>query len=59
MNAWLDEDQRSVAIGKKGQNISLASELSGFKINLIAAEKTGVSREKDLGDISGLEPEKD
>jgi len=58
-NVWLDEDQRSVAIGKKGQNISLASELSGFKINLLAAEKTGTSKENDLEDISGLETEKD
>jgi len=37
-NVWLDEDQRSVAIGKKGQNILLASRLSGFAINLIPAE---------------------
>ncbi|MFC1842844.1 transcription termination factor NusA [Candidatus Dependentiae bacterium] len=38
-NVWLDEDQRSVAIGKKGQNILLASRLSGFTINLIPAQK--------------------
>ncbi|MFC1841906.1 transcription termination factor NusA [Candidatus Dependentiae bacterium] len=37
-NVTLAEDQRSVAIGKKGKNISLASELAGFKINLITAE---------------------
>jgi len=37
-NVWLDEDQRSVAIGKKGQNISLAAELSGFAINLVTAD---------------------
>ena len=40
-NVWLNEDQRSVAIGKRGQNITLASELSGFSLNLITADKAG------------------
>lgn len=31
---WLDEDQRSLAIGKSGQNIDLASELVGLTIHL-------------------------
>lgn len=31
---WLDEDQRSVAIGKMGQNIALASRLAGIEIKL-------------------------
>jgi transcription termination/antitermination protein NusA len=34
-NVWLDEDQRSLAIGKMGQNISLASQLTGININLV------------------------
>ncbi|KKP28166.1 MAG: NusA antitermination factor [candidate division TM6 bacterium GW2011_GWF2_30_66] len=42
-NVWLDEDQRSIAIGKKGQNILLASKLTGFVINLIASEKSTAS----------------
>ena len=32
---WLDEDQRSLAIGKMGQNISLASQLVGLDIQLV------------------------
>ena len=32
---WLDEDQRSLAIGRLGQNISLASRLVGLEINLV------------------------
>lgn len=32
---WIDEDQRSIAIGKMGQNISLASELTGMNIHLV------------------------
>jgi len=32
---WLNEDQRSFAIGKGGQNISLASQISGVNIQLV------------------------
>jgi len=36
---WVAEDQRSLAIGKMGQNISLASQFSGFDIQLMDSEK--------------------
>jgi len=32
---WLNEDQRSFAIGKGGQNISLASQITGVNIQLV------------------------
>lgn len=32
---WVDEDQRSLAIGKMGQNITLASRLTGMEIQLM------------------------
>lgn len=32
---WLEEDQRSLAIGKMGQNISLASRLVGMHLNIV------------------------
>lgn len=35
---WLAEDQRSVAIGRMGQNIALASKLSGYQISLYKPE---------------------
>lgn len=35
---WLDEDQRSIAIGKGGQNIALASQLVGVNIHLVQGE---------------------
>lgn len=47
-NIWLDEDQRSLAIGRMGQNIALASDLSGYEINLI--QKDGEER-KVMADI--------
>lgn len=36
---WLDEDQRSLAIGKMGQNIFLASKLADININLMPSEQ--------------------
>ena len=44
-HVWVDEDQRSLAIGKMGQNISLASELTGYRINLV---KNEVKENKDI-----------
>lgn len=35
---WLDDDQRSLAIGKMGQNIALASRLTGVNIELVQAD---------------------
>ncbi len=35
---WLDESQRSLAIGKMGQNITLASKLTGYEIQLMQQE---------------------
>jgi N utilization substance protein A len=35
---WLEEDQRSLAIGKMGQNIQLASQLTGLNIHLVQTE---------------------
>jgi N utilization substance protein A len=44
---WVDEDQRSLAIGKGGQNISLAARLVGMDINLVQEQKRA-SNEPDL-----------
>jgi len=37
---WLAEDQRALAIGRMGQNISLASRLTGVNIQLVQKEKS-------------------
>ncbi len=39
-DVWVDEDQRSVAIGKMGKNIALASQLTGLQLNLVKSEAT-------------------
>ena len=43
---WLDEDQRALAIGKMGQNISLASKLTGLDIQLVQNESQ--KNDKDM-----------
>ncbi len=40
---WVDEDQRSYAIGKSGQNIALASRLVGFSIQIAQKDHDGTS----------------
>ncbi len=49
---WVDEDQRSVAIGKMGKNISLASQLTGFEIELVKSDSAAM-REQVLEDVFG------
>ncbi len=48
---WLNEDQRSFAIGKGGQNIALASQLTGVNIQLVrdeASQKDSVDSGSEL-----------
>lgn len=54
---YLDEDQRSLAIGKMGQNISLASQLVGVDIQL-AEKSTGKINKEEKVDIEEPESEK-
>ena len=49
---YLDEDQRSFAIGKGGQNIALASQLTGINIQLVreadAQKKSETADDEEL-----------
>ena len=53
VRVWLSEDQRAFAIGKMGQNISLAAELLDMNINLISPTASSdvpegfIGRDKD------------
>lgn len=42
---YLDDDQRSIAIGKGGQNIALASQLAGIPIHLAKSDLPGAAPE--------------
>lgn len=45
---WLNEDQRPFAIGKGGQNILLASQITGVSIQLVREE--GLKKDRDDAD---------
>ncbi len=48
---WLDEDQRSLAIGKMGQNITLASRLVERDIQLVQDDNSKEKEKKDEFEI--------
>lgn len=54
-SVWLNDDQRSLAIGKMGQNISLASRLAGINIHLVKNEISQSKSERYDDDIEGFE----
>lgn len=51
-NIWLEEDQRSLAIGKMGQNISLASRLVGMNLHIVQGKK---EEKQEMDDALGLD----
>ncbi len=61
---YVDEDQLSLAIGKQGQNVRLASKLTGYEIDIVnkgeeVKEKADKSKEKDLEEGKGKEGKKE
>lgn len=44
------EDQLSLAIGKRGQNVRLAAKLTGWKIDIIGVKSDGNEIEKEAGE---------
>ncbi|HFC77054.1 MAG TPA: transcription termination/antitermination protein NusA, partial [Candidatus Moranbacteria bacterium] len=44
--AVVDEDQLSLAIGQKGQNVRLAAKLTDYKIDIISADKMSSKEDK-------------
>uniref|UniRef100_A0A1A9VJN3 Translation initiation factor IF-2, chloroplastic n=1 Tax=Glossina austeni TaxID=7395 RepID=A0A1A9VJN3_GLOAU len=48
------ENQLSLAIGKKGQNVRLASELVGWKIEILSTQQESERRSKELSQCSAL-----
>ncbi|MCA9771181.1 MAG: transcription termination/antitermination protein NusA, partial [Myxococcales bacterium] len=57
MRIIVDDDQLSLAIGRKGQNVRLAAKLAGWKIDIVGtseAEKVAREARRNLGRIEGL-----
>jgi N utilization substance protein A len=51
MDVVVDEDNLAIAIGRSGQNVRLASELTGWQINIMTAEE---SSQKQEGEQTGI-----
>lgn len=51
MDVAVAEDNLAVAIGRNGQNVRLASELTGWNINVMTEEDAGAKQEQELGSI--------
>ena len=45
-------DQFSIAIGRSGQNVRLASELVGWRINVVEPEKDAAEKTAEVIDVS-------
>ena len=51
MDVVVDEDNLAIAIGRSGQNVRLASELTGWSINLMTVEESQKKSEAEHGSI--------
>ncbi len=47
MDVVVDEDNLAIAIGRSGQNVRLASELTGWQINIMTAEESAQKKESE------------
>ena len=58
MDVVVDENNLAIAIGRNGQNVKLASELTGWAINLMTVEESVQRSEQEHADVRGLFMEK-
>jgi len=58
MDVVVDEDNLALAIGTGGRNVRLASELTGWQINIMTAEESEEKSEKERSEMKGLFVEK-
>ncbi|MFT4265987.1 MAG: transcription termination factor NusA, partial [Xenophilus sp.] len=58
MDVVVDEENLAIAIGRGGQNVRLASELTGWKINIMDANESAQKQAEETGAIRQLFMEK-
>jgi len=51
MDVAVAEDQLAIAIGRGGQNVKLASELTGWTINVMTEEEAGAKQQEEAGSL--------
>jgi len=54
MDVVVDEDNLAIAIGRSGQNVRLASELTGWTINLMTVEQSDKKNEEESSSIRAV-----
>jgi transcription termination/antitermination protein NusA len=58
MDVVVDEENLAIAIGRGGQNVRLAAELTGWKINIMTAEESAAKHAEESKGIKELFVEK-
>jgi transcription termination/antitermination protein NusA len=58
MDVVVDEENLAIAIGRAGQNVRLASELTGWQINLMSAEESAQKADAETSGVRQLFVEK-
>jgi N utilization substance protein A len=58
MDVVVDEENLAIAIGRGGQNVRLASELTGWRINIMTAEESAAKHTQESDSIRALFVEK-
>ena len=58
MDVVVDEENLTIAIGRGGQNVRLASELTGWKINIMDADESAQKQQAETGQVRQLFMEK-
>jgi N utilization substance protein A len=54
MDVVVDEENLAIAIGRGGQNVRLASELTGWRINIMTAEESSAKHAKESESVRQL-----
>lgn len=54
MEVVVDENELAIAIGRSGQNVRLASELTGWQINIMTPEESVKRSEEERGSVQAL-----
>jgi transcription termination/antitermination protein NusA len=58
MDVVVDEEQLALAIGRSGQNVRLASELTGWALNILTEEEAAQKNQDEYASVSQLFMEK-
>ncbi len=58
MDVVVDDENLAIAIGRSGQNVRLAAELTGWQINIMTAEESANKAEQETAGIRSLFMEK-